>query len=120
MNSQANAATFATVQAYIDDMNKGCSAFELADADHFASAYGITTPMALEDHLFWGGYSDWHKNEFGCRPRWMGHGDPVEDRARAESDLNRWAEMEQDEEESAMHVELWAASEERWARFQTA
>ncbi len=120
MNSQARAAAFATVQAYIDDQNKDHGAFALADADHFANAYGITTPVALEELLFWGAYSDWHKSEFGIRPRWMGHGDLVTERARAEADLDQWAQMERVEEESAMHVELWAASEERWARFQAA
>lgn len=90
MTSIDHAKTFFSVQDYIDDLNKDNEFCKLADATHFAQ-YGIRSPEALEEYLFWGSFSDIYKDRNGIRPRW------ITDRLEAERILLSFSEEKMDE-----------------------
>lgn len=115
MNSIQHAASFATVQAYIDHMNEDAECFALADADHFAEVYGITTPVELENHLFWGSFSDVYKSSNGVRPHGEWTREQAEKWLETTAKFNAW-EVEQEEAE-AEYETRFGDSEQRWAEF---
>ena len=117
MNSIDHAATFATVQAYIDDLNKDADGFALADADHFAEAYNIKTPVELENYLFLCSFIDVYKDATGIRPCGEWSREQVEAWLETTAKFNAW-EVEQEEAEGDYEIQ-YADSEQRWQEFTT-